>query len=93
MKEWVFGRNPVYEVLRAQRRHVFRLLVAEGAQEKGRLVEILRLAQRGLPNPQIAESLHISAGTVRNHLSAVYSKLGVHSRHEALQAAAERRLI
>ena len=58
-----------------------------------REVEILRLAQRGLPNPQIAESLHISAGTVRNHLSAVYSKLGVHSRHEALQAAAERRLI
>jgi two-component system response regulator DesR len=58
-----------------------------------REVEILRLAQRGLPNPQIAGSLHISAGTVRNHLSAIYTKLGVHSRHEALQAAAERRLI
>ncbi|HJW90856.1 MAG TPA: 23S rRNA (guanosine(2251)-2'-O)-methyltransferase RlmB [Anaerolineales bacterium] len=50
MKEWVFGRNPVYEVLRAQRRRVFRLLVAEGVQEKGRLVEILRLAsQRKVP--------------------------------------------
>ncbi len=58
-----------------------------------REVEILRLAQRGLPNPQIAQSLHISAGTVRNHLSAIYTKLGVHNRHEALQAAAERRLI
>jgi DNA-binding NarL/FixJ family response regulator len=58
-----------------------------------REIEILRLASRGLPNPQIAESLHISAGTVRNHLSAIYAKLGVHSRHEALQAAAERRLI
>jgi DNA-binding NarL/FixJ family response regulator len=58
-----------------------------------REIEILRLARRGLPNPQIAESLHISAGTVRNHLSAIYAKLGVHSRHEALQAAAERRLI
>jgi DNA-binding NarL/FixJ family response regulator len=58
-----------------------------------REVEILRLARRGLPNPQIAESLHISAGTVRNHLSAIYAKLGVHSRHEALQAAAGRRLI
>jgi len=58
-----------------------------------REIEILRLAQRGLPNPQIALSLHISAGTVRNHLSAIYAKLGVHSRHEALQAAAERRLI
>ena len=54
-----------------------------------RELEILRLAQRGLPNPQIAQSLHISPGTVRNHLSAIYRKLGVHSRHEALQIAAE----
>ncbi len=58
-----------------------------------REIEILRLAQRGLPNPQIAQALHISPGTVRNHLSALYDKLGVHSRHEALQVAAERRLI
>ncbi len=58
-----------------------------------REVEILRLAQRGLPNPQIAQTLHLSAGTVRNHLSAIYTKLGVHSRHEALEVAAERRLL
>ena len=58
-----------------------------------REIEVLRLARRGLPNPQIAEVLHIAPGTVRNHLSAVYRKLGVHSRHEALQVAAERRLI
>ena len=55
-----------------------------------RELEILRLAKRGLPNPQIAQSLHLSPGTVRNHLSAIYRKLGVHSRHEALQIAAER---
>ena len=55
-----------------------------------RELEILRLAKRGLPNPQIAQSLHISPGTVRNHLSAIYRKLGVHSRHKALQIAAER---
>ena len=58
-----------------------------------REVEILRLAKRGLPNPQIAQALHISPGTVRNHLSAIYRKLGVHSRHEALQVADERHLI
>jgi len=58
-----------------------------------REVEILRLAKRGLRNPQIAQALHLSPGTVRNHLSAVYRKLGVHSRHEALQVADERHLI
>jgi DNA-binding NarL/FixJ family response regulator len=58
-----------------------------------REIEILRLAQRGLPNPQIAQSLHLSAGTVRNHLSIIYTKLGVHSRFEALQVATERHLI
>jgi len=58
-----------------------------------REIEILRLAKRGLPNPQIAQSLHISAGTVRNHLSAIYRKLGVHNRYEALQIAEEQRLI
>jgi len=58
-----------------------------------REIEVLRLARRGLPNPQIAEALHIAPGTVRNHLSAIYRKLGVHSRHEAIQVATERRLI
>ena len=58
-----------------------------------REIEILRLAERGLPNPQIAKALHISPGTVRNHLSSIYRKLDVHTRHEALQVAKERQLI
>jgi two-component system response regulator DesR len=58
-----------------------------------REIEILRLARRGLPNPQIAQALYISPGTVRNHLSAIYRKLGVHSRYEALEVAQERHLI
>jgi len=68
---------------------------AEGTEQplSEREIEILRLAQRGLPNPQIAQALHISPGTVRNHLSAIYDKFGVHSRHEALQVAVERHLI
>lgn len=44
MKEWITGRNPVYEVLRARRRDVFRLWLAAGVEEKGRVSEILRLA-------------------------------------------------
>lgn len=46
MREWISGRNPVYETLQAGRRHCFRLIVAQGAQEKGRLAEILQLCQK-----------------------------------------------
>lgn len=50
MKEVLYGRNAVQETLRAGRREVFQLLVAEGSQEKGRLEGILALAaQRRVP--------------------------------------------
>jgi 23S rRNA (guanosine2251-2'-O)-methyltransferase len=45
MKELIFSRNAVFETLRANRREVFRIEVAEGAQEKGRLDEIVQLAK------------------------------------------------
>ena len=45
MKEFIYGRNPVYETLRARRRQVFGLQVADGAQEKGRLGEIIQMAR------------------------------------------------
>lgn len=39
--EVIYGRNPVYECLRAGNRKIFRLMVLEGAQIKGRLEEII----------------------------------------------------
>jgi 23S rRNA (guanosine2251-2'-O)-methyltransferase len=49
LREWITGRNPVYEVLRARRRHVFRLVLARGIKMEGQLPEVLRLATlRGL---------------------------------------------
>lgn len=45
MKEFIYSRNAVYEALRAKRRDVFKIQVSEGAQEKGRLVEILKMAK------------------------------------------------
>jgi 23S rRNA (guanosine2251-2'-O)-methyltransferase len=57
MREWITGRNPVFETLRARRRQVFRLWVAEGAQEKGRLSEILRQAsERKLPVERVTRA-------------------------------------
>ena len=55
MKEFIYSRNAVYETLRAKRREVFRLQVAEGAQEKGRLAKMLELAQeRKIPVERLA---------------------------------------
>lgn len=45
MREWIYGRNPVYEVIKAERRELFRLWVAQGAQEKGRLRDILQFCE------------------------------------------------
>jgi pimeloyl-ACP methyl ester carboxylesterase/DNA-binding CsgD family transcriptional regulator len=42
----------------------------------------VRLAQRGLPNTAIADSLGLSVRTVENNLSRAFGKLGVRSRVE-----------
>lgn len=50
MKEFIYSRNGVYEALQAGRRDVFRLVLAEGSQEKGRLIEIIQFAnERRIP--------------------------------------------
>lgn len=46
--------------------------------------EILQRLAWGQRNEQIAEALHLTEGTVRNHLSSIYAKLGIHSRSEAV---------
>jgi len=48
---------------------------------------VLRLAAEGHANPQIADILGIADGTVRNHISNIYSKLDVTTREEAIQVA------
>jgi 23S rRNA (guanosine2251-2'-O)-methyltransferase len=50
MKEFLYSRNAVYETLRAKRRDVFKILISEGAHEKGRLQQIVDVAkQRRIP--------------------------------------------
>lgn len=44
--------------------------------------EIVAVACTGLTNKQIAEKLNISEATVRHHLGAIFSKLGVSTRSE-----------
>ena len=45
---------------------------------------MLNLLARGLSNASIAEELVITNKTVKNHLSRIYEKIGVHSRAEAI---------
>ena len=46
---------------------------------------VLDLMASGATNPEIADSLHLSKHTVKEHTSAVYRKLGVRNRTEAVQ--------
>lgn len=59
----------------------------------GRESEVLQLAAEGLANKQIGLALSISEHTVKFHLSAIYAKLGVASRTEAIRAGARRGLV
>ena len=56
-----------------------------GLSERERAV--LELMASGATNPEIGESLHLSRHTVKEHSSAVYRKLGVRNRTEAVQRA------
>jgi pimeloyl-ACP methyl ester carboxylesterase/DNA-binding CsgD family transcriptional regulator len=49
--------------------------------------ELLDRIARGLTNVEIARGLSISEKTVRNHISSIFSKLGVEHRAQAIVAA------
>lgn len=58
MREWIVGRNPVFEVLSANQRDIFRVWVGQGAKLQGRLAEIVQLAQsRKIRIEQVRKSL------------------------------------
>ncbi|MBK9121903.1 MAG: hypothetical protein IPM16_02090 [Chloroflexi bacterium] len=58
-----------------------------------REVEVLRLLADGLDSNEVAERLVIAVDTARKHIKNIYSKLGVHSRWEALKHAETHRLL
>ena len=48
-----------------------------------REISVLRLIANGLSNGEIADRLHLSEGTVRNHVSSIFSKLDISDRTQA----------
>ena len=55
-----------------------------------RELDVLRLGQHGETTAQIARSLSLAPGTVRNHISTVLTKLSVDTRQQAVIMARER---
>ncbi|KAB2351367.1 response regulator transcription factor [Actinomadura rudentiformis] len=54
-----------------------------------RETDVLRLAAEGAEAPEIAERLHLTAGTVRNYLTAAVTKLNARNRTDAARIARE----
>ncbi len=52
---------------------------------------ILRLAAEGKANTEIADILGVAHGTIRNHISNIYTKLDVDSREAAVRVAQQLR--
>ena len=55
-----------------------------------RQAEVLRLLEQGLSTKQIAQELHLSTETVKNHVRLLLRALGVNSRLEAVAAVRHR---
>ena len=51
--------------------------------------QILHLVSRGFSNRAIADTLALSEGTVKNHLTSILGKLGVRDRVQAVVRAYE----
>lgn len=52
-----------------------------------RELNVLSVAASGVPSHEVAATLHLSAGTVRNYISAILRKTGARNRLEAVRLA------
>ena len=73
--------------------HVADSSPAKRGEMTERELEVLRLISRGASNREIAETLVISEGTVKNHISSILSRLGLRDRTQAAIYAREQGLL
>jgi DNA-binding NarL/FixJ family response regulator len=58
-----------------------------------RQLDVLKAMANGQANKQIADNLHISVGTVKTHITAIFEELMVNNRTQAINAARDKGLI
>ena len=82
------GRNYVSATIGAK-------LAAQATQTSltFRELDVIRLIAQGCLNKEIADQLSITEGTVKSHTSALFVKLGVANRTEAVREAVRRGLV
>ncbi len=88
--EALLSPNEIIEMLRMVSRKRQEEREAQAAIEKltRREKEVLKALADGMDSKQIAQSLHITVETERTHMVNILTKLGVHSRLQALVFAA-----
>jgi len=64
-----------------------------GNELTGRERDVLKCIVEGMNNNEIADSLVISLGTVKFHVSNIFQKMGVDSRVEAVKLALEQKMV
>ncbi len=72
--------------------HLSSLRLKQGTEITRRERQIIELVQRRFSNKEISAILKISESTVKFHLSNIFGKVGVHDRHDLVDALAFRAL-
>lgn len=76
------GPGPIAITVEPARSTQIAPIIVEAYSLTAREQEITRAVARGLSNPEIAATLTLSPHTVRDHLKAIFTKVGVNSRGE-----------
>ncbi len=91
MKEWLYGRNAIYETMLARRRQFFRLKLAQGVEERGHLTDIIRMASTlKLPIERMPRSSLDSLGTGHQGVGLEASSYPYSDMADVLSLAARR---
>lgn len=88
-----FSRSVIEKLAQIRRPSGVRPNQAELAELTEREREVLGLICEGLNDAQIGSTLKLARNTVRNHVAAIYSKIDVHRRSDAIVWGRERGIV